>query len=273
MKIKCPSCSTQLNIPDAAAGKVVKCPCGKQLRAPGGAPQAASPAGSGARPAGAMPARPMARQTHRGANTIDADMFDELTEDDLVPVRSASNPFGASAGGKLRQQYGPSGSGGGGNVAYGGASMSIASIGSRVGGAIIDGVMVMIGLAVGMGLSVAVMAAMGPPAENDNPLVSASFWLILLGGGIPSIINYVLISKSGQTVGKKMVGTVIVDQETGVPVGFAQGALQRTIVFGMFTGIPVIGAVLALADIGFLFSEDHRTLHDRFAKTKVVNKR
>ena len=32
MKIKCPACNAILNMPAGAAGKVVKCPCGKQLR-------------------------------------------------------------------------------------------------------------------------------------------------------------------------------------------------------------------------------------------------
>jgi hypothetical protein len=34
MQLKCPGCSQLLNIPDAAAGKVVKCPCGKSLQVP-----------------------------------------------------------------------------------------------------------------------------------------------------------------------------------------------------------------------------------------------
>ena len=37
MKIICPACNAILNIPSEAAGKVVKCPCGKQLRAPAAA--------------------------------------------------------------------------------------------------------------------------------------------------------------------------------------------------------------------------------------------
>jgi ribosomal protein S27E len=58
MQIKCPGCASVLNIPESAAGKVVKCPCGKQLRAPGGggAQTAASPQGQ--RPAQPTPQRP-----------------------------------------------------------------------------------------------------------------------------------------------------------------------------------------------------------------------
>lgn len=61
MKIKCPACSKLLNIPDTAAGKVVKCPCGKQLRAPqpGGA---AAPAAQPQRPAPQTAAAPIPAQ-------------------------------------------------------------------------------------------------------------------------------------------------------------------------------------------------------------------
>jgi hypothetical protein len=96
MKIKCPACSQVLNIPETAAGKVVKCPCGKQLRAPGGAPGAAAapkaPASPGAGklvnpPAAKRPAAPAA-----ALGGFDADMFDELTDQDLKPVKSVESP-------------------------------------------------------------------------------------------------------------------------------------------------------------------------------------
>lgn len=280
MKIKCPSCQSLLNIPDSAAGKVVKCPCGKQLRAPGGAPAAAAP-DSIKRPAGAPPARPMTgvatRPASRAAGNdhgFDAAMFDELTSDDLAPVRSVSNPSsvsmagGSSAtGNKLRQQYGSSSAGGGYAAS---ASNRVAGVGKRIGGAVVDGIFVMIGFAVGIGLSVASVAILGPPAEDADPFATVGFWVILVGAAIPTIINYVLVSKSGQTLGKKMVGTVIVDKDSGVPVGFGQGIFKRSMVFGFITGIPIVGPLIALVDIGFLFTEEHQTLHDRLANTLVV---
>lgn len=281
MKIKCPSCQSLLNIPDAAAGKVVKCPCGKQLRAPGGAPAAAA-ADTIKRPAGAPPTRPMSggvnRPMPRAAGNdhgFDAAMFDELTSDDLAPVRAVSNPGslsmagGSSAtGNKLRQQYGSSSVG---PARAGIPSSRVAGVGKRIGGAIIDGIFVMIGLAVGIGLSVASVAIMGPPAEDAAPFATVGFWLIMVGAAIPTIINYVMVSKSGQTLGKKMVGTVMVDIDSGTPVGFGQGIFKRSMVFGFITGIPIIGPLIALVDIGFLFTENHQTLHDRLANTLVVD--
>jgi hypothetical protein len=90
MKIKCPGCAATLQIPDSAAGKVVKCKCGKQLRAPGG--QAASgQAAAQPRPAaGSSQARPAP------APAPASGLFDELTDTDLAPIRSVQIP-GAKA--------------------------------------------------------------------------------------------------------------------------------------------------------------------------------
>ncbi len=119
MKIKCPSCSAVLNIPDSAAGKIVKCPCGKQLRAPGGAAQpAAQAAAVPPTPARATPQRP-AIQRPASASTapaaaggglgFDGGLFDELTDTDLQPVAPVSRPGKkeerSSTGSKLLQQY------------------------------------------------------------------------------------------------------------------------------------------------------------------------
>lgn len=93
MKLKCPGCSKLLQVPDTAAGKTVKCPCGKQLRVP--APKGAAPAAAAARPASASarPAAP-ARRPQPVASPLGADagLFDELTETDLEPVTVAPRP-------------------------------------------------------------------------------------------------------------------------------------------------------------------------------------
>lgn len=150
------------------------------------------------------------------------------------------------------------------------ASNRIAGVGQRISGAILDGVFVMFGVAVGFGLSFAAVATLGPPAVDTPPFQTPAFWFIILGSLIPTIINAVLLSKSGQTLGKKAVGTVIVDRDSGIPVGFVQGILRRNVLFGFITSIPVIGSLIALANLVYLFVEDHRTLHDRLAGTIVV---
>ena len=104
MKIKCPSCGKVLSIPEAAAGKIVKCPCGKQLRAPGGA---AAPAGAAAKAPGPKPASPKpapqkpasrpaakkaAARPAAAAPALDDELFGELTDKDLSPVKSVYSP-------------------------------------------------------------------------------------------------------------------------------------------------------------------------------------
>ncbi len=122
MQIKCPGCSAVLNIPESAAGKVVKCPCGKQLRAPGGPAQpAARPQGqrpaqaAPQRPAQAAPQRPVQAAPQRPAQAapqrpapqrpaaarpapaqaaggFGGDIFDELTESDFKGIAPLNQP-------------------------------------------------------------------------------------------------------------------------------------------------------------------------------------
>lgn len=112
MKIKCPGCATLLQIPDSAAGKVVKCKCGKQLRAPAAAGAAAPaaqsrPAGQARpaaqaspaqarpaqpRPSGAGPARPAAAASPPLAPAAVSGLFDELTDADLSGVKEVKVP-------------------------------------------------------------------------------------------------------------------------------------------------------------------------------------
>ncbi|MEL6104787.1 MAG: hypothetical protein AAFU85_02065 [Planctomycetota bacterium] len=107
MKIKCPACQTVLQVPETAAGKVIKCSCGKQMRAPGGAaPAAAKPAPSAApRPAAPAPQAPAAPQASGGGYVSpfaapqqpqSSGILDELTDSDLAPIRAVAKP-GAKA--------------------------------------------------------------------------------------------------------------------------------------------------------------------------------
>lgn len=101
MQLKCPGCSRTLKIPDSAAGKVVKCPCGKQLRAPQPTatqrPNAAS--ATAARPAPNAAASTPGGHAAAPAKSfgVDAELFDELTDSDWKPVTSVHQPTVASS--------------------------------------------------------------------------------------------------------------------------------------------------------------------------------
>jgi len=76
MKIKCPACQAVLSIPADAAGKVVKCPCGKQLRAP----DAPANTGQAETPNPSVPAQEWDRPRRAGGT------FDDLSD-------PSPNPF------------------------------------------------------------------------------------------------------------------------------------------------------------------------------------
>jgi len=259
MKIKCPACNTVLNVPDHAAGKVVKCPCGKQLRAPAstgtggrGVPSASVGAGAGVSAAGtASRARPAAPSP----SEFDPGLLDELTDRDLQPIGATSNSPGRSNPYAAPSDVGSRSLG----------DAKIASKGARFVGALVDGVFFGIAAGVGIGLVMALGAVNG---GNE----SSSIGIMMVAGSlvpilIATIVNAVLITKSGQTVGKKAAKTKIVMRETQTLPGFVQGWLVRSFVF------YIAGQVIpffALVDVGFIFSADARTLHDRASGTIVV---
>jgi uncharacterized RDD family membrane protein YckC len=107
--------------------------------------------------------------------------------------------------------------------------------------------------------------------QQPGPAALAAIGVGIVIALIPPIVNIVLISMSGQTVGKKAMGTRMVLESTGEPAKFVQGFLVRQLAFGFITNIPIVGPFIALADIGFLFSENQKTLHDRLAGTVVIN--
>ncbi|PKB84029.1 MAG: hypothetical protein BZY88_00970 [SAR202 cluster bacterium Io17-Chloro-G9] len=75
-----------------------------------------------------------------------------------------------------------------------------------------------------------------------------------------------LLSRDGQTLGKKVVGIRIVKVETGLNGGFVTNVLLRGMLNGLLGFIPLYGIV----DLLFIFREDRRCIHDHIAGTQVV---
>ncbi|HBV66241.1 MAG TPA: hypothetical protein DEF45_24825 [Rhodopirellula sp.] len=107
MKIKCPACNTVLNIPAEAAGKIVKCPCGKQLRAPATAvgPAAVKSPTSEPAPTGAKAASGLDSSS---SGSVESNAFDDLPG---ATSTAAPNPFSQTS------PYAPPGPGSSGNPA------------------------------------------------------------------------------------------------------------------------------------------------------------
>ena len=77
------------------------------------------------------------------------------------------------------------------------------------------------------------------------------------------VYQIVLLTKDGQTVGKKARGIRIVRMQTGANGGFVTNVLLRLIVNGLLGLIPLYG----LVDILFIFRSDRRCIHDMIAGT------
>lgn len=81
-----------------------------------------------------------------------------------------------------------------------------------------------------------------------------------------------LLSRYGQTIGKRILGIAIVTMDNRIPPFFP--LITQRYLTQWFAGmIPVIGLLLRLVDILAIFRPDRRCIHDHLAKTKVIDLR
>jgi uncharacterized RDD family membrane protein YckC len=155
------------------------------------------------------------------------------------------------------------------------AEGSLASRGARLGAAFIDAAFAGIAwlpvMFDGFRMGVFAEAAHGKPVPalwflNSRPLALLS---LALGAAVIALHAY-LVTSRGQSVGKLLVG-IRITRVDGRPVGFVDGVVVRSWVFGIISVIPRnLGAVAALIDVLFIFRRDRRCIHDLVAGTKVV---
>jgi len=98
---------------------------------------------------------------------------------------------------------------------------------------------------------------------------STAFWPTSLAILALIAINLYLLYRFGQTLGKKLVGIRIVKTD-GSRAGLARIIFVRDLPFWIVALIPLIGALVSLADPLFIFGESRRCLHDRLAGTIVM---
>lgn len=239
----CPGCNRQLRVPDTAAGKQAKCPsCEQVCSIP---VQSASVASA--------PAASLAPTT--GSSTA----TDHLKETSYFPNPQRSDNAGSSMANPFAA---PTPAAGVANVETGG-QFEMATRLSRFGGRFIDLVLMVLGGGVVAGL-LAILIANLIDENIAGFAASIGMWA---GIFMVSVVNWILIVKTGQTMGKKMVGTKIVMEQTGQIPDFVQGVLLRSVL------IFIVGAVFSpfkLVDWCWIFGENRQCLHDLVAKTRVV---
>jgi uncharacterized RDD family membrane protein YckC len=98
--------------------------------------------------------------------------------------------------------------------------------------------------------------------SSAGPIVGLLF-LVLFA------INLTLLYRSGQTIGKKLVG-IHIRRSDGTRAALARIFFVRGLPFNIIAFVPFIGFIVSLADPLFIFSESRKCLHDRLADTIVL---
>jgi len=140
-------------------------------------------------------------------------------------------------------------------------ALHLATRTQRLGAAVLDNLMV---AAIGIG------AALLMPLAEDNPnrqIVFVGF--VVLAVLALLAVNLAGIYRSGQTLGKRLLGIRVVRSD-GERCDFARYIFLRWLAIAVIGAVPLIGPFLALLNVSLIFRENRRCLHDDFADTAVV---
>ncbi|HEX7508998.1 MAG TPA: RDD family protein [Polyangia bacterium] len=182
--------------------------------------------------------------------------------------------------------YSPPGSDVNAGVPALGQAASLAERGTRLVAATLDGLLISVPLlplvAVGVyyGVRTQMEAARAGMGESLAPLpsVGASELMVLLSGAAVigvlgvlgvAIYQWILIIRTGQSLGKKWTG-IRMERIDGARITFGTGVVLRNWVPKVMGAVPYLGMLFHLIDCLFIFREDRRCLHDHIAGTRVV---
>lgn len=108
-------------------------------------------------------------------------------------------------------------------------------------------------------------------ATKINSLSDSGKMLLVFA---PQLIFFTLhgfsLYQRGQTIGKRIMGIAIVTLDNQKPDFFPLIA-QRYMSQWLMGMVPVVGPLLRLVDVIFIFRADKRCVHDLIAKTKVID--
>jgi uncharacterized RDD family membrane protein YckC len=141
----------------------------------------------------------------------------------------------------------------------------LATRGMRFLAATIDGLIGIV-LAVPFWLATGIFEMM---QRGEQPPYSFTVMAVIYGFVMFIVAHGYLLSKNGQTVGKKLLGLQITDLNGNI-LSLSSVLGKRYLPISGVSLIPIVGNILALVDVLFIFSKDRRCLHDHIAGTKVV---
>ena len=239
----CSNCGKVLRVGDDARGKSARCPdCGAVSTVPG--------SGLGASPFQPLPSAtpPVVPPPPTFAPSPLSNPVDEVNpfQAPLVTDTSVYDPFG------LQQ--------------------NLASRGARFVGAIIDNLLFLMAFAPSIVIGV-VTGEFNKAKDQQDETLSAIIGLVGIACmlGI-TILQWTLISTSGQSIGKKVMGTKIVKLDGRLP-GFLNGVVLRIWIVRLISMCFCYFQFIAVMIDGlFIFGAERRCLHDLIASTRVVKK-
>ncbi len=169
---------------------------------------------------------------------------------------------------------------------------TLAPVGRRLGAALIDYLLLNLAIGIGFFSTMSLVslnklnAAFAAELEllSKNSKADTSHFLKTIMANIPettlvavgvaaitlTLIQVWLIASRGQTIGKILLKIKIVDETSGEKSTFLRSVILRSVLV-KYIGYNIVGSLLFFVDLVFLFTKQNRTLHDRLAKTLVVN--
>ena len=144
-------------------------------------------------------------------------------------------------------------------------NIELAGRGTRLGAVLIDASTVMVPL-------LAMLVPIIFFAKQGDAMGGAAIIAISVGAlGMLAliVINLVMLHRTGQTIGKRLLGVKILRTD-GSRAGLARIFFLRMFVPGMIGGVPFVGFIFSIVDPLFIFQESRRCVHDLIADTIVV---
>ncbi|MCA9187238.1 MAG: RDD family protein [Pirellulaceae bacterium] len=249
IEFSCNGCMRMLRVPDEAAGKKSRCPgCGTVTRIP----EPVMATALGASPTSSISSLDMEEPP---VNEPTDEPPAAVTQPKAIPAplkekKPTVNPYQTPDGHAAFEAQ---------RCAELGMSIP-ATRGARFTGALIDGMVRLVAAAPGLYMYVAF-------AESDEQLSMAGMLILMIATTMVSAINWILVTSSGQTIGKKIVGTRIVSQQDEALPGFLRGVVLRMWVPGF---INQVCGLFSIVDALYIFKDDRRCVHDLMANTKVI---
>ena len=151
------------------------------------------------------------------------------------------------------------------DIADSAAPILMAERGTRLGAAILDGLIMF-----GMVYVPFFIAMIGQGFEGNEDFQLTPLTLV---GGVLTVVGFVAwcwlnilyVLRNGQSIAKKLLGIKVVRSD-GTPASLGRIFWLRNVVNGLLGIIPLYG----LIDVLFIFSEPRQCLHDKIADTIVV---